>query len=87
MLRCFLVSLRKNGMKKLAPGYAIGVGYPPDWESTIMSIRNDMTILQPNVTFYMIAEWMDTWGLEVSESINVTENGCELLCNFQGIYI
>jgi Xaa-Pro aminopeptidase len=24
---------------------------------------------------------MDTWGLEVSESIIVTENGCELLCN------
>ena len=48
-----------------------------------MSIRKkDMTVLQPNVTFHMIAGmWMDTWGLEVSESINVTENGCELFCN------
>ena len=39
-----------------------------------------MTVLQPNITFHMIAGmWMDTWGLEVSESINVTENGYELL--------
>jgi len=25
---------------------------------------------------------MDNWGLEISESIRVTEKGCELLCNF-----
>jgi len=24
---------------------------------------------------------MDTWGLELSESIRVTENGSETLCN------
>ena len=42
--------------------------------------KKDMTVLHPNVTFHMIAGmWMDTWGLEVSESINVTENGYELL--------
>ena len=49
-----------------------------------MSIRiNDTTILKPNVTFHMIAGmWMDTWGLEVSETIRVTNNGCETFCNF-----
>ena len=76
--------LEKYGIEKDSRlGYAIGVGYPPDWGEHTMSIRkNDMTVLQPNVTFHMIAGmWMDTWGLEVSESINVTENGCELLCN------
>ena len=42
-----------------------------------------MTVLQPNVTFHLMAGmWMDTWGLELSESIRVTENGCELFCNF-----
>ena len=76
--------LEKYGIEKDSRlGYAIGVGYPPDWGEHTMSIRkNDMTVLQPNVTFHMIAGmWMDTWGLEVSESINVTEKGCELLCN------
>ena len=76
--------LEKYGIEKDSRlGYAIGVGYPPDWGEHTMSIRkSDMTLLQPNVTFHMIAGmWMDTWGLEVSESINVTENGCELLCN------
>ena len=65
-------------------GYSIGVGYPPDWGEHTMSIRkNDMTVLQPNLTFHMIAGmWMDTWGLEVSESIQVTSNGHELFCNF-----
>ena len=65
-------------------GYSIGVGYPPDWGEHTMSIRkNDMTILQPNLTFHMIAGmWMDTWGLEISESIQVKENGYELFCNF-----
>ena len=65
-------------------GYSIGIGYPPDWGEHTMSIRkNDMTVLQPNLTFHMIAGmWMDTWGLEISESIRVTENGCELFCDF-----
>ena len=42
-----------------------------------------MTELRPNVTYHLMAGmWMDTWGLEISESIRVTENGCELFCNF-----
>ena len=65
-------------------GYSIGVGYPPDWGEHTMSIRkNDMTVLKPNLTFHMIAGmWMDTWGLEISESIRVTDKGYELFCNF-----
>ena len=42
-----------------------------------------MTILEPNITFHMIAGmWMDTWGIEMSESIRVTEKGYELFYNF-----
>ena len=76
--------LEKYGIEKDSRlGYATGLGYPPDWGEHTMSIRkNDMTVLEPNVTFHMIAGmWMDTWGLEISETINVTENGCELLCD------
>ena len=77
--------LAKYGLEKDSRcGYSIGIGYPPDWGEHTMSIRkNDMTVLQPNVTFHLMAGmWMDTWGLEMSESIRVTENGCELFCNF-----
>ena len=77
--------LSKYGLEKESRlGYSIGIGYPPDWGEHTMSIRkNDMTVLQPNITFHMIAGmWMDTWGLEISESIQVTESGYKLFCNF-----
>ena len=77
--------LEKYGVKKDSrAGYSIGIGYPPDWGEHTLSIRkNDMTELKPNVTYHLMAGmWMDTWGLEISESIRVTENGCELFCNF-----
>ena len=77
--------LEKYDVKKDSrAGYSIGIGYPPDWGEHTLSIRkNDMTELRPNVTYHLMAGmWMDTWGLEISESIRVTENGCELFCNF-----
>ena len=77
--------LEKYGLEKESRcGYSIGIGYPPDWGEHTLSIRkNEMTVLYPNVTYHLMAGmWMDTWGLELSESIRVTENGCELFCNF-----
>ena len=77
--------LEKYGLEKESRcGYSIGIGYPPDWGEHTLSIRkNEMTVLYPNVTYHLMAGmWMDTWGLELSESIKVTENGCELFCNF-----
>ena len=42
-----------------------------------------MTVVQPNVTFHMIAVMQfGNWGVEASESIRVTDNGYELFCNF-----
>ena len=42
-----------------------------------------MTILQPNVTFHMIAVMQfGIWGVEASEAIRVTDKGYELFCNF-----
>ena len=77
--------LEKYGLEKESRcGYSIGLGYPPDWGEHTLSIRkNEMTVLQPNVTYHLMAGmWMDTWGLEISESIRVTEKGCELFCDF-----
>ena len=64
-------------------GYSIGIGYPPDWgEQTFNILKGEKTILQPNVTFHMIAVMQfGDWGVEASEAVRVTENGSELFCN------
>ncbi|MDW5377428.1 ectoine hydrolase DoeA [Halomonas sp. HP20-15] len=65
-------------------GYPIGISYPPDWGERTMSLRpSDETILEPGMTFhFMPGMWMDDWGLEITESILITENGAEPLANF-----
>ena len=77
--------LDKYGIKKESrTGYSIGIGYPPDWgEQTLNISKGDKTVLQPNVTFHMIAVMQfGNWGVEASEAIRVTDKGSELLCNF-----
>jgi len=72
-----------NIKKESRTGYSIGIGYPPDWgEHTLNISKDDKTILQPNVTFHMIAVMQfGDWGVEASESVRVTETGSELFCN------
>ncbi|MDG2417198.1 MAG: M24 family metallopeptidase [Pelagibacterales bacterium] len=72
-----------NIKKESRTGYSIGIGYPPDWgEHTLNISKGDKTILKPNITFHMIAVMQfGDWGVEASESIRVTENGCETFCN------
>jgi len=76
--------LDKHGIKKDSrTGYSIGIGYPPDWgEQTLNISKGDKTVLQPNVTFHMIAVMQfGDWGVEASESVRVTEKDYELFCN------
>ena len=72
-----------NIKKESRTGYSIGIGYPPDWgEHTLNISKGDMTVLQPNITFHMIAVMQfGDWGVEASESIQVTDRGSELFCN------
>ncbi|MGL6253167.1 MAG: M24 family metallopeptidase, partial [Billgrantia desiderata] len=65
-------------------GYPIGISYPPDWGERTMSLRpSDETVLEPGMTFhFMPGLWQDDWGLEITESILITETGCEALANF-----
>ncbi len=65
-------------------GYSIGLSYPPDWGERTMSLRpEDQTILKPGMTFhFMPGLWMDDWGLEITESILIREDGpAEPFCN------
>ena len=42
----------------------------------------DKTLLEPNMTFhFMPALWFDDWGIEITESIIITEKGAETLAN------
>lgn len=77
--------IQRYGLKKESRiGYSIGVAYPPDWGEHTISLRpGDRTILKPgNVLHSILGMWMDGWGIEVSETILVTERGCETLTNF-----
>ncbi|HCQ66018.1 MAG TPA: ectoine hydrolase DoeA [Rhodobacteraceae bacterium] len=76
--------LEKHGIHREGRcGYPIGLSYPPDWGERTASIRaEDTTVLRPGMTFhFMPALWMDTWGLETTEAILITEDGpAETLC-------
>ncbi|MFP4570082.1 M24 family metallopeptidase, partial [Rhodosalinus sp.] len=65
-------------------GYSIGLSYPPDWGERTVSLRpEDRTVLMPGMTFhFMPGLWMRDWGLEITESILIREEGpAETLCN------
>ena len=83
----FMAVLSKYGIERSGRmGYPIGLSYPPDWGERTASIRSeDETILQPGMTFhFMPALWMDTWGLETTETILIKEDGpAETLCNME----
>ena len=64
-------------------GYSIGVSYPPDWgEVEIISLRQEEhRELVPGMTFHMppLCLKYREYGIGFSESIVVTETGCEKL--------
>jgi ectoine hydrolase len=79
----FFGTLSKRGFSKDSrAGYSIGLSYPPDWGERTLSIRRgDKTVLQSNMTLhFMPALWLDDGGLELSETILITPNGAECLC-------
>ena len=79
----FFGTLQKRGFSKDSrAGYSIGLSYPPDWGERTLSIRRgDKTVLQRNMTLhFMPALWLDDGGLELSETILITDTGVECLC-------
>ena len=82
--RALADSLARHGLiKEGRCGYSIGLSYPPDWGERTLSLRpGDRTVLVPNMTIhFMPALWFEDWGLEISESIRITETGVETLAN------
>ncbi|AYG63329.1 ectoine hydrolase DoeA [Rhizobium jaguaris] len=80
----FFAVLKKYGIvKDNRTGYPIGLSYPPDWGERTMSLRpGDRSELQPGMTFhFMTGLWLETMGMEITESIVITESGVECLSN------
>lgn len=83
----------RAGVEKLGLGkyfksrvaYGIGIGFPPNWaEGHIYAIRpDDPMILEENMTFHVIPTmFRHGFGMAISDSVRVTENGCELLTEY-----
>ena len=80
--KAFFAVLKRYGIvKDNRTGYPIGLSYPPDWGERTMSLRlGDRTELRPGMTFhFMTGLWLETMGLEITESIAITETGVECL--------
>ena len=77
--------LERAGIERGARcGYPIGLSYPPDWGERTISLRaEDETVLEPGMTFhFMPGLWMSDWGLEITESVLITEDGpAETFCD------
>jgi len=82
--RAFFAVLARFGIEKESRcGYAIGLSYPPDWGERTMSLRpGDRSELRPGMTFhFMPGLWFADWGIEITESIVITDTGAEALAN------
>ncbi|MBS34661.1 MAG: hypothetical protein CMO26_01900 [Thiotrichales bacterium] len=85
--RCRQV-VEKRGLGKFfkhRSAYGIGIGFPPNWsEGHIYAIRpDDPLVLQPNMTFHVIPTvFLEDFGMCFSDSVRVTQTGCELLTTF-----
>jgi Xaa-Pro dipeptidase len=83
--------IQRYGLKKESRiGYGIGIGYPPDWGERTISLRaNETAQLEANNTLHvMLGMWMDGWGMELSETVRVTEGGNECLTDFpRGVHV
>jgi ectoine hydrolase len=78
----FFTVLKRSGfVKDSRTGYPIGLSYPPDWGERTMSLRpGDRTELKPGMTFhFMSGLWLETMGLEITESIVITDKGVDCL--------
>ncbi|MEF2550965.1 ectoine hydrolase DoeA [Aurantimonas sp. A2-1-M11] len=84
LANAFFAVLKNYGIiKDNRAGYPIGLSYPPDWGERTMSLRpGDRTELKPGMTFhFMTGIWQEDMGIEITESIAITETGYELLAD------
>lgn len=65
--------------------YGIGIGFPPNWaEGRFLALKpGDPTVLRPGMTFHLVPSlFMPRFCFMNSESVAVTEDGCEVLTDY-----
>ncbi|HBY92750.1 MAG TPA: Xaa-Pro aminopeptidase, partial [Chloroflexi bacterium] len=66
--------------------YALGIAFPPHWdEGGIMSLKpGNNQVLEPNMVFHLISAlyFYAEACFAITETIRVTENGCETITDF-----
>ena len=72
-------------------GYSVGVGFPPTWAdgAAFIAEGND-TVLEPGMTFHLPIMFRvpRRFGVGMSETIAITEEGCEVLTEeSRGLYV
>lgn len=78
-------TINKYGLEKESRmGYTVGLSYPPVWmENTAYFKPGEKVELKPNMTFHIMpGMWLDGYGVAMTETLRVTENGCETLTRF-----
>jgi Xaa-Pro dipeptidase len=66
-------------------GYGIGIGFPPNWaEGRIYALRpGDPLVLEPGMAFHLVPSlFRPDLGMVFSESVVVTDAGCEVLTQY-----
>lgn len=82
--RAYFAVLARYGIHKDSrTGYGVGISYQPDWGERTASLRlGDLTVLKPGMTFhFMTGLWLEGMGLEITETLAITETGYETLSN------
>ncbi len=78
-------TINKYGLEKESRmGYGVGLSYPPVWvEDTFYMRPGDKTELKENMTFHLMpGMWLKEFGVAVTETVRVTEDGHEVLTDF-----
>jgi Xaa-Pro dipeptidase len=67
-------------------GYSIGLGFPPSWadDGSLLVMKGNRTLLQPGMVFHvtMGLRRNGQYGAVTSETVAITEAGCEALTDF-----
>lgn len=64
-------------------GYGIGIGFPPTWGGSLHMTEGSQRVLQPGMTFHLpiCLPVPGKFNVAISESVVISDNGCELLCD------
>ena len=70
-------------ISKILVSSSIGLNFPPDWGERTASLRvGDNTVLEEGLCFHFQSGiWLDKLGAAISESIVISKNGGERLCD------